>query len=81
MEIRLVNALEEALRKSPTLWKTFDTLTSFKFLYHRPLFSSVINASADRVRDTFPLSVQLAVYVLQLEHQLGLLAIKVSVRH
>ncbi len=48
-EIRLVNAMEQAVDECPTLWKIHDILTAFKFLYKRPLFTALIDATADKV--------------------------------
>ena len=54
LEIRLVHDLEDAVGRCRTLWSIYEVLCSFKHLYDRPLFTAVINSSANQVEGHHP---------------------------
>lgn len=49
LEIHLVHDFEDAVHRCSTLWNIYEVLMSFKHLYRRPLFTSVINSTANQV--------------------------------
>ena len=49
IEIHLVHDLEDAVGRCSTLWGIHEMLMSFQHLYNRPLFTSVINATANQL--------------------------------
>lgn len=49
IEIRLVHDLEDAVGRCSTLWGIYEILMSFQHLYRRPLFTSVINSTANQL--------------------------------
>ncbi|XP_057368389.1 uncharacterized protein LOC130689450 [Daphnia carinata] len=49
LEIHLVHDFEEAVHRCSTLWNIYEVLMSFKHLYRRPLFTAVINSTANQL--------------------------------
>ena len=49
IEVRLVHGFEEAIGRCTTIPSIYEVVVSFQHLYRRPLFTSVINSTANRV--------------------------------
>ncbi|XP_046645953.1 uncharacterized protein LOC124336259 [Daphnia pulicaria] len=49
LEIHLVHDFEDAIHRCSTLWNIYEVLMSFKHLYRRPLFTAVINSTANQL--------------------------------